>query len=240
MNKNLMMALKTPASAPAWSPSDITTYFWIDPSDISTLFTDSGGTTAVTAAEDPIGRAADKSGNSRHATQSTSGYRPLYKVDGSIKSFLMDGSDDSLRVSTASGLSTDMDFFMAVKRTSTSNNLFLYGTNAGSYAAVVQSGSTSSPDVSAGTPTYYVDGTLVSPTQRGALHTALGSGAWHVLEVRNVNASGISNGSTMGWCDYTGFKASAYIGGIVLANALSSTNRSNLRTWLGAKVGLTL
>lgn len=240
MNKNLMMALKTPPATATWTPADITTYFWIDPSDISTLFTDSGGTTAVTAAEDPIGRAADKSGNSRHATQSTSDNRPLYKVDGSIKSFLMDGSNDSLRVSAASGLSTDMDFFMAVKRTSTANNIFLYGTNSGVFAGTVQSGSTSSPDANAGTPTYYVDGTLVSPTQRGALHTALGSGAWHVLEIRNVSASSISNGTSLGWCDYSGFKASAYIGGIVLANALSSANRSNLRTWLGAKVGLTI
>ena len=238
MNKNLMMALKTPV--PTWSPADITTYFWLDPSDISTLFTDSAGTTAVTAADDPIGRLADKSGNSRHAKQSTSGYRPLYKVDGSIKSFFMDGSDDSLRVTTSSGLSSDMDFFMAVKRTSTANNIFFWGTAANNYSAVAQSGSTSSPDSNAGTPTYYVDGTLVSPTQRGALHTALGSESWHVLEIRNVNASAMSY-TSVGWCDYnTGFKASAYIGGIVLANALSSTNRSNLRTWLGAKVGLTL
>lgn len=238
MNKNLMMALKTPV--PTWSPADITTYFWLDPSDISTLFTDSAGTTAVTAADDPIGRLADKSGNSRHAKQSTSGYRPLYKVDGSIKSFFMDGSDDSLRVSAASGLSTDMDFFIAAKRTSTSTNVFLYGSEANTYAGVVQSGSTVSPDSQAGTPTYYVDGTLVSPKQRGALHTAMGSGAWHVLEIRNVNAYAISNNQTLGWCDYAGYKSSVYIGGIVLANALSSTNRSNLRTWLGAKVGLTL
>lgn len=50
---------------------------WYDPSDFSTLFQDSAGTTPVTAVEQPVGRMLDLSGNNNHATQSTSAARPV-------------------------------------------------------------------------------------------------------------------------------------------------------------------
>lgn len=50
---------------------------WYDPSDLTTLFQDSAGTTPVTAVEQPVGRMLDKSGRNNHATQSTSAARPV-------------------------------------------------------------------------------------------------------------------------------------------------------------------
>lgn len=50
---------------------------WYDPSNFSTLFQDSAGTTPVTAVEQPVGRMLDLSGNNNHATQSTSAARPV-------------------------------------------------------------------------------------------------------------------------------------------------------------------
>lgn len=50
---------------------------WFDPSDLSTLFQDSAGTTPVTAVEQPVGRILDKSGRGKHATQSTTPARPV-------------------------------------------------------------------------------------------------------------------------------------------------------------------
>lgn len=49
---------------------------WYDPSDMSTMFQDSAGTTPVTAVEQPVGRILDKSGRGNHATQATAGSRP--------------------------------------------------------------------------------------------------------------------------------------------------------------------
>jgi hypothetical protein len=49
---------------------------WYDPSDFSTLFQDSAGTTPVTAVEQPVGRMLDLSGRGNHATQATSAARP--------------------------------------------------------------------------------------------------------------------------------------------------------------------
>ena len=40
---------------------------WYDPSDFTTLYTDTAGTTAITAVEQPVGYMADKSGNGNHA-----------------------------------------------------------------------------------------------------------------------------------------------------------------------------
>lgn len=50
---------------------------WYDPSDFSTLFQDSAGTTPVTAVEQPVGRILDKSGRGNHAFQTTSTSRPV-------------------------------------------------------------------------------------------------------------------------------------------------------------------
>lgn len=51
---------------------------WYDPSDPSTLFQDSAGTTPVTAVEQPVGLMLDKSGIGNHASQATSTKRPKY------------------------------------------------------------------------------------------------------------------------------------------------------------------
>jgi len=69
---------------------------WLDPSDLSTLFQDSSGTTPVTADGDPVGLIRDKSGNGNHASQATAASRPVYKTDGTKSWLLFDGSDDFL------------------------------------------------------------------------------------------------------------------------------------------------
>lgn len=52
---------------------------WYDPSDTTTLFQDSAGTTPVTASGQPVGRMLDKSGRGNHATQPTADRRPIYR-----------------------------------------------------------------------------------------------------------------------------------------------------------------
>ena len=70
---------------------------WYDPSDFSTMFQDSAGTTPVTAVEQPVGKILDKSGRGNHATQATSSKRPTLKQDGNGKYYLkFDGVDDAL------------------------------------------------------------------------------------------------------------------------------------------------
>jgi hypothetical protein len=63
-----------------FSPASLSPTAWYDPSDMSTLFQDSAGSTPVTAVEQPVGRISDKSGNGRHATQATTSLKPTYSA----------------------------------------------------------------------------------------------------------------------------------------------------------------
>jgi hypothetical protein len=63
-------------TSPAWTPAQITTYLWLDAADTSTIYDASSGG-SLTADGGSVGRLEDKSGNSRHATQSVSANRPL-------------------------------------------------------------------------------------------------------------------------------------------------------------------
>lgn len=69
---------------PGWGVMNIGQLFasgeqgaWYDPSDMSSLFQDSAGTTPVTAVEQPVGLMLDKSGRGNHAVQATTTKRPV-------------------------------------------------------------------------------------------------------------------------------------------------------------------
>lgn len=68
---------------------------WLDASDSSTLYDATSGGSLV-AADGTVARWEDKSGNNRHATQATSGNRPIRKtsIKNSKDVLLFDGSND--------------------------------------------------------------------------------------------------------------------------------------------------
>ena len=70
------------AEEEAWSPLDLGAdlMMWQPLDDPAELWQASDGTTAVSADNDPIGRAVDQSANARHANQSTSGARPRFRT----------------------------------------------------------------------------------------------------------------------------------------------------------------
>lgn len=92
------VSLSVSGGSSVWLPSALspTPTAWYDPSDLSTLWKDTAGTTPVTADGDAVARIDDKSGNGRHLTQSTAGSRPLYKTSGGISWLQFDGVDDYL------------------------------------------------------------------------------------------------------------------------------------------------
>jgi len=92
---------------------------WLDPSDLTTLFQDSAGTTPVTAAGQPVGRVLDKSGNGNHATQATAASRPTYQVDASGRGYLsFDGVDDFLLTPTITPGTDKAQMFAGVRKLS--------------------------------------------------------------------------------------------------------------------------
>jgi len=74
---------------------------WYDPSDLSTLFQDSAGTTPVTTAGQPVGLMLDNSGNGNHAVQATAAARPTYQT--SPDRATLDKVDDRMTVTVPVG-----------------------------------------------------------------------------------------------------------------------------------------
>lgn len=75
---------------------------WLDGADTSTLFQDTAGTTAATAAGQAVARWNDKSGNANNGTQSTSTQRPVLVAKGNALVPSFDGSNDYLALNAAS------------------------------------------------------------------------------------------------------------------------------------------
>jgi hypothetical protein len=67
---------------------------WYDPSDLSTMFQDTAGTTPVTADGQSVLLIRDKGPGGYHRTQATPSQAPKYKTDGTLHWLLYDGTDD--------------------------------------------------------------------------------------------------------------------------------------------------
>jgi hypothetical protein len=81
----------------SWTPAQISTALWLDAADSSTLFDATSGGSLV-AADGAIARWEDKSGNTRHFTQATSGSRPQRKtaIQNARDVLRLDGTADFL------------------------------------------------------------------------------------------------------------------------------------------------
>ena len=113
---------------------------WYDPSDISTLFQDSAGTTPVTASGQPVGKMLDKSGNGNHATQATSSKRPTYTEGGGLSWLAFDGVDDAMEIQNAAfSFTGDQSVWVAAKHdTGTGSYIYLMGGDDKGYLFVTK------------------------------------------------------------------------------------------------------
>ena len=136
---------------------------WYDPSDFSSMFQDSAGTTPVTAVGQPVGRINDKSGNGNHASQATAAARPVLRQDGGGKYYLeFDGVDDGLGTAAIDfSASDEMTVVVAMERPDTATLMvveFSDNVNACAGSAFVVSGDN--------------DSGIYSARARGASHGA--------------------------------------------------------------------
>ena len=120
------------------SPNDIAgLQLWLDASDASTLFDATTGGSLV-AADGAVARWEDKSGYGRHATQATSGSRPLRKtaIQGGKDALRFDGSNDFISVASSTATfsflhAANSTVFAVVKRTGGTSGAFLNNSNGG-------------------------------------------------------------------------------------------------------------
>ena len=196
-----------------------------------------------------------------HMLQATSTARPLlsaydgqtlgpgdtYPSTGFPYYLDFDGTDDGMATASfaAGTLTSDMDCLIAVRRDSDANavcGLYESVSDANKVFGIAESGSGSGCVGSgAGTPTVWVDGAQLTggtAVTRGTLHTALSAGDWHILELRGLD---LSTWTAAGAGLYTSYVLNGAQGGILLFPSSTPTaDRDAARTWLGAKVGLTL
>lgn len=113
--------------ASSFTPLSLAPLMWLDASDAGTLYDATTGG-ALVAADGAIARWEDKSGNARHATQSTLAARPLKKSGllNGLPVVRFNGGDDSLI--HALSVATDNTVFMVVKSNEVGNAVkSLYG-----------------------------------------------------------------------------------------------------------------
>lgn len=109
---------------PPWTPASITTAVWLDANDASSL----------TIVSNAVSQWNDKSGTSRHLSQSTASQRPAYNATGYLSSLPLitfDGSNDILTATSGSTGIANVSMFMAMRYvTATGEDLaFGFGTS---------------------------------------------------------------------------------------------------------------
>jgi hypothetical protein len=94
---------------------------WYDPSDLSTVWADTAGTTPASV-DGAVARIDDKSGNNNHATQATLASRPILRQSGGLTYLEFDGIDDGMSTAFIDFTSTgEISVFSGVKRVATTS-----------------------------------------------------------------------------------------------------------------------
>lgn len=145
----------------------------LDFSDISTLYQDSGKTTAVSADNDPIGAAVDQSGNGNDALQTTVGMRPTYKtsIQNSLSVARGDGSDDKMAFTVAPTSSATV---VIVCSWPSRSNIYIWD-DANVHDVI--------GNFTAGRAETY-------SKPRSTIQSSITNGTWHIITVRAVDSGG--------------------------------------------------
>jgi hypothetical protein len=167
-----------------------------------------------------------------------------YDTDGFPNILQFDGADDSIETGafSAGTLSADMDCFMLIRRYDDSRSLLGTDSSFDHYFACFDSGVTDVADSLVGAPDYYVNGTVVpksgGQTYRDTLAAALPVGEWVVLEIRNLDLSAFLS------FEFSSYGATWYFSGdlaaLIVCQAQADSVRTQIRRYLGNKVGLSL
>ena len=214
---------------------------WIKPRDWTTLRQSYLGTDAVTVATDPVGYAADQSGNAKHMISASAGQRPFAITVGSVNAIDFDGSDDKLETGAfTAGTWTGMDFFIAVYLDAFSASGVLFGEGSGQFFGVAQNGDGTATVISAGSPSYKINGVAVpggTSTTRNQLYAAISTGGWFVLEANSLD---LSSWIQLMVGSYSAFQINGKVAELIVCESVSDAVRAQVRTYLGAAVGLTI
>lgn len=215
---------------------------WYDPSDLSTLFQDSAGTVPVTAAGQPVGRIADKSGNAKHLTQSSAASRPIYDVDGNGPYLSFDGTNDFLAAALAAGL--PFDRISAIRQVSWTlqDRIFDAG---GSSGRLYQNATTPqlrvydggiAQAVQNGALAIGVVGVVTERHIAGASKLAINDGPYASGDAGSLAPTSLVVGATSSGSSAGNFR---FYGMLMRAGTMTDEEIASARNWLAQKAGVT-
>ena len=215
-------------SSATWTPADISLAAWIDPSD-STTVTLSGG---------EIQQIDDKSGNGNHAVFKTPNSDVL--TQGTQNGLdTVSSTDDDARLEIVNGLTaTYVAFFVGF----TSDDRYILLADSVSSARFLggaDSGSGGNTENTIAVSAYYANGTEVSGSTRGDLHTAFGSA--FVASAHSLDLSFFTSDLALFWfASSGGFEYTGDYGDFVLIDEdnLTEEVRHKVEGYLAHKWGL--
>jgi len=229
-----------------------------DPSDLSTLWQDSARTTPVTANNDPVGAIDDLSGNGLHLLQ-TGTNRPIYKTDGSRHWIEFAGNGDDYMRSTGNGPAAKENFYSIIgfnvaSATGIAGACWLFGVGPNVSGATGTMGIEHRTDLRRTNARLWTQNINTEVSSLDAIYS-FGSPTWtEAYHESNTLTRNTSNGflatqphdddviSTtrrpMSLADSTRQQGFEFFGGILINRALSSSEKSNVRAWIDARIGV--
>ena len=198
----------------------------------------SGVHAPATASSDPVGYWGDKSGNGRHLTQATANLRGLVftasgrtRVD--IPATLNSGFSSATPTTSSTGT-----VIQAARFAGNPNWLTILRGDGSAFVDAASSGSGAATSDTAGTPSFFVQGSPVAST-RGTLYSGLND-VNAVFTATNINFSTWSSGWR--WYNFgSSFQFIGEVGEVLVYNrALTTTERQRAERYLAARWGITL
>jgi hypothetical protein len=215
---------------------------WWDPSDMSTLYQNSAGTTPVTAADQSVGRIDDKSGNGNHLLQATDTNRPIIRNSGALWWLEFDGVDDGLgaafthvqpvtRINAARQVAWNASQvlfdggtnpYTRLRKATASPRIYMYAGSSQPYSDNMTIG---------------VDHVVTEIYDGSSSKLAIDNGSYATGNPGTASGDGLTvANSTSGTLE----SETLWYGGITIGRLLTDTEIANCRTFFGGKAGLSL
>jgi len=174
-----------------------------------------------------------------HAFQPTAGLRPLYQLAGGYGCAQFDATDDAL-LFPAITFGGAFNTFVAGKVTGATRGIHIWRTAdvAGGWWALYQTADALSPTgAGAGTPSYFINGSALSPVQRGQIYT----------QINNVDSVMESIGVTLTVetaLQFSGYPAVPFVGNahrvLMISGTLTAGEKLLCRQWCAQGNGVTV
>jgi hypothetical protein len=226
---------KRTAAGASFDISTLPLEFYADFMDGTSLYTDAGRTTPVSADGQAVFGVADKSGNGRHATFSNNRFlwsQTLGQVDASTANSVSWLDLNSPVDDTMPG---EVELFMVFKTTDARWIGMHNGVDAFCFRAW-SSGVTSATSNLVGTPVFSDGLTDVTAEFAAQLHAIFNVGTTKVAAVRGIQTSDFLGGTMRFLNDDTTDAFSGILGKIILTGTLDEEQRADLVTKLSLEV----